>query len=291
MIPISVCIITKNEARSLERCLAALQPFPMEIVVVDTGSTDASKETARKFTDKVFDFTWIDDFSAARNYAAACASHNIIFPVDTDEILTSLDWDALQTALTDNPQSVGHIKRLDYFEADTETKCYEVMIERIYDKRYYHYERPIHEVILPTADIPYTSYETAVTLDHNGYLGDKEVLKQKAERNLALLYKEVEKAPDDPYPYFQIAQSYMLMRDHARACDYFKEAITRNPPPTEDYTRLLVNNYGNVLIDLDRPEESIKLLSYYEYYDNNIDYLCMIGLSYMLIGQPLRALP
>ena len=291
MIPISVCIITKNEARSLERCLAALQPFPMEIVVVDTGSTDASKETARKFTDKVFDFTWIDDFSAARNYAAACASHNIIFPVDTDEILTSLDWDALQTALTDNPHSVGHIKRLDYFEADTETKCYEVMIERIYDKRYYHYERPIHEVILPTADIPYTSYETAVTLDHNGYLGDKEVLKQKAERNLALLYKEVEKAPDDPYPYFQIAQSYMLMRDHARACDYFKEAITRNPPPTEDYTRLLVNNYGNVLIDLDRPEESIKLLSYYEYYDNNIDYLCMIGLSYMLIGQPLRALP
>ncbi len=291
MIPISVCIITKNEAERLEQCLQALQSFSFEIVVVDTGSTDNSKEIARKYTDKVFDFIWIDDFSAARNYAAKCAAHNIIFPIDTDEIVTSLDLNALQEAIANHPRSVGYVKRLDYFEAGSEVRHYDVMIERIYDRRYYHFERPIHEVILPLSDISYSSYETTVTLDHIGYLGDKNALQNKAERNLALLQKETEKSPEDPYPYFQIGQSYMLMRDHEHACESFKEAIARNPAPTESYTRILVNNYGNALIELDRPEESIKLLSYYEYYDNNIDYLCMIGLSYMLIGQPLRALP
>lgn len=291
MIPISVCIITKNESELLERCLGALHPFPFEIVVVDTGSTDCSRETARKYTDKVYDFTWVDDFSAARNFAAKCASHDVIFPIDTDEIVTFLDWDALQAAIAANPKSVGYIKRLDYFEINSERRHYDVMIERIYDRRYYHYESPIHEALAPTADIPYTSYETSITADHIGYLGDKDALKNKADRNLALLRREVEKAPDDPYPYFQIGQSYMLMRDHEHACEYFKEAVSRNPPPADSYTRMLVNNYGNVLIDLDRPDESIRLLSYYEYYNNNIDYLCMIGLSYMLLGQPLRALP
>lgn len=291
MIPVSVCIITKNEAEHLDKCLSALQPFPFEIVVVDTGSTDNSKEIAHQYTDKVFAFTWIDDFSAARNFAASCASHNIIFPIDTDEIITSLDWDALQTAIANRPKSVGYVKRLDYFESGSEFRHYDVMIERIYDRRYYHYERPIHEVILPIADIPYSSYETTVTMDHIGYLGDKNALLEKAERNLTLLRKEVKKTPDDPYPYFQIGQSYMLMRDHEHACEYFSESLARNPVPTESWTRILVNNFGNALIELDKPEESIKLLSYYQNYDNNIDYLCMIGLSYILIGQPLRALP
>lgn len=291
MIPISVCIITKNEAEHLEQCLQALQTYPFEIVVVDTGSTDNSKEIAGKYTDKVFDFIWLDDFSAARNFAAGCASHNLIFPIDTDEIVTSLDWNTLQTVVANHPKSVGYVKRMDYFETASEIRHYDVMIERIYDRRYYHYERPIHEVILPISDMPYTSYETTVTIDHVGYLGDKETLQSKAERNLTLLQKEVEKTPEDPYPWFQIGQSYMLMRDHEHACEYFKEAIARNPSPAESYTRILVNNYGNALIELDRPEESIQLLTYYEQYDNNIDYLCMIGLSYMLLGQPLRALP
>jgi len=291
MIPISVCIITKNEAGQLDQCLSALQPFPFEIVVVDTGSTDHSREIAQKYTNKLYTFNWIDDFSAARNYAARCASHDIIFPIDTDEIITIADWNFLQSAIVNLPRSVGHINRIDYFEADSEIRHYDVVIERIYDRNYYHYEHPIHEVLVPTANIPYTSYEAPVTLDHVGYLGDKEALKNKANRNLVLLQKELEKSPDDPYPYFQIAQSYMLMRDHEHACEYFKEAIARNPSPEAGYTRMLVNNYGNVLIELDKPEEAISLLSYYDYYSDNIDYLCMIGLSYMLIGQPLRALP
>lgn len=291
MIPISVCIITKNEADNLQKCLESLQPYPFEIVVVDTGSADDTMDVARRYTDRIYEFTWIDDFAAARNFAAKCASNDFLFPIDTDEILTALDWEQLQAAVAEHPECVGHVKRLDYFETDSEVKCYDVMIERLYDRRYYQFQGAIHEALVPISDIPYTYYETSIVIDHAGYLGTPEKLQEKANRNLALLQKEVEKNPNEPYPYFQIAQSYLLMRDPERACEYFQAAIERNPSPEADYTRMLVKNYGNSLLDLDRPGEAIKLLSYYEYYDDCMDYLCMIGLVYMMIGQPLRALP
>lgn len=291
MIPISVCIITKNEAENLEKCLAALHPYPFELVVVDTGSADNSRETALKYTDKVYDFTWINDFSAARNFAAECASNDFIFPIDTDEVVTSLDWEELQHAALENPKSVGYVKRLDYFETENGVQHQTVMIERIYNKKHYHFEGSIHEQLHISPSLPYTSYETTVVIDHFGYLGSREALCEKAGRNLELLKIEVNNNPDNPYLYFQIAQSYMLMRDHEHACEYMREALTRNPSPEDTYTRILVCNYGNLLLQFDRPQDAVSLLSYYEYYGNNMDYLCMIGLVLMHVGQPLRALP
>lgn len=291
MIRISACIITKNEAEKLEKCLATLSPYPFEFVVVDTGSTDNSKKIAQKYTDKIYDFTWVNDFSAARNFAAKCASHDFIFPIDTDEMVTSLDWEELQCAVREHPESVGHVKRLDYYESDGCTQCMSVMIERLYNRNYYHFEGPIHEQLHPVSGISYTYYETSVVIDHSGYLGSREELQQKAERNLELLQSELKNHPDDPYLYFQIAQSYMLMRDHEKACKYMREALLQNPPPENDYTRALVCNYGNLLLQFEQPAEALPLLSYYEHYRDNMDYLCMIGLILMHVGQPVKALP
>ena len=64
-LPITACIIAKNEEKYIDQCLRHLLSYEMEIVVVDTGSTDRTKEIAFKYTDKVYDFTWINDFSAA----------------------------------------------------------------------------------------------------------------------------------------------------------------------------------------------------------------------------------
>ena len=69
MHPISVCIIAKNEESYIEKCLAALKPYDFEIILVDTGSTDRTKDIAARYADKVLDFVWINDFSAARNFS------------------------------------------------------------------------------------------------------------------------------------------------------------------------------------------------------------------------------
>ena len=110
-------------------------------------------------------------------------------------------------------------------------------------------------------------------------------------RDIDLLLPEIKKNPNEPYYYFQMAQSYLCMREHERALEYFQMAIERNPAPEEDYTRILVCNYGNMLLDREKTEEASSLLSFYEYYGNNADYLCMIGVMYLQRNQLLKALP
>lgn len=87
MVTISLCMIVKNEERVLARCLDSLAPYMDEIVIVDTGSVDGTKEIAGKYTDKVFDFAWTGSFSDARNFANAKATMDYIYTADADEYL------------------------------------------------------------------------------------------------------------------------------------------------------------------------------------------------------------
>ncbi|MBO4396165.1 MAG: glycosyltransferase family 2 protein [Eubacterium sp.] len=87
MITISLCMIVKNEEKVLARCLDSIKDLMDEIIIVDTGSTDRTKEIASNYTNKVFDFAWIDDFSAARNYAFSKATGDYIYSADADEVL------------------------------------------------------------------------------------------------------------------------------------------------------------------------------------------------------------
>lgn len=88
MATISVCLIVKNEEAVLGRCLDCLKPIADEIVVVDTGSADRTKEIAAAYTDKIYDFAWISDFSAARNFAFSKTQMDYIYSADADEVLT-----------------------------------------------------------------------------------------------------------------------------------------------------------------------------------------------------------
>ena len=87
MISISVCMIVKNEEKILARCLDSLKGIADEMVIVDTGSTDRTKEIAQTYTDKIYDFEWIDDFSAARNYAFSKATKEYVYMADADEVI------------------------------------------------------------------------------------------------------------------------------------------------------------------------------------------------------------
>jgi glycosyltransferase involved in cell wall biosynthesis len=84
-------MIVKNEENTLERCLRSVEGIPDEIVIVDTGSGDATKKIAHNFTPKVLDFTWVDDFSAARNYSFDQATMDYILWLDADDVLLPAD--------------------------------------------------------------------------------------------------------------------------------------------------------------------------------------------------------
>ena len=87
MATVSVCMIVKNEQKVLQRCLESLKGLYEELIIVDTGSTDNTKNIASAYTNKIYDFVWTDDFSAARNFAFSLCTQQYIYTVDADEVL------------------------------------------------------------------------------------------------------------------------------------------------------------------------------------------------------------
>ena len=87
MITISLCMIVRNEEQLIERCLNCVKDIADEIIVIDTGSSDRTKELASKYTTKIYDYDWIDDFSAARNFSFSKATMDYIYTADADEII------------------------------------------------------------------------------------------------------------------------------------------------------------------------------------------------------------
>jgi len=88
---VSAALIVKNEERTLGRCLASIQGAVDEIVVVDTGSEDATKQVARQFGARVLDFPWRDDFGAARQFAFDHATSDWVFWLDADDVVIGAD--------------------------------------------------------------------------------------------------------------------------------------------------------------------------------------------------------
>ena len=84
---ISLCMIVKNEEKVLKRCLDSLTGLFEEIIIVDTGSADSTKQIAKAYTDKVYDFAWTGSFSDARNFAFSKCSCDYIYSADADEVL------------------------------------------------------------------------------------------------------------------------------------------------------------------------------------------------------------
>lgn len=95
MVTISLCMIVKNEETVIARCLDSILGIADEIIIVDTGSTDKTKEIVSQYTDKIYDFEWIDNFSAARNFAFSKANMQYCMWLDADDIVLESDKQSL----------------------------------------------------------------------------------------------------------------------------------------------------------------------------------------------------
>ncbi|NOU93869.1 glycosyltransferase [Paenibacillus sp. LMG 31456] len=118
-ITISLCMIVKNEEQVLERCLSSVKGIVDEIILVDTGSNDRTKEIAKQFTDRIFDFEWINDFAEARNFAFQQATQEYILWLDADDILLEEDANKLlklKNSLPSDTDAVSMIYNLAFDE-------------------------------------------------------------------------------------------------------------------------------------------------------------------------------
>jgi glycosyltransferase involved in cell wall biosynthesis len=118
VITISLCMIVKNEEQLLARCLHTVHSLVDEIIVVDTGSTDRTREIAAQFTERIYDFEWVDDFAAARNYAFAQATKDYILWLDADDILKEADQAKLRALKENLPPTTDSVSMLYHLSED-----------------------------------------------------------------------------------------------------------------------------------------------------------------------------
>ncbi len=283
---ISVCMIGKNEEKNICDCLSSIPNEFFEIIFVDTGSTDQTKRLVQKYTTKIYDFPWINDFSAARNFSIQKASNDWILILDCDEIITHISFPEIKTFLSSEETAVGIVFRNNLTEEQNSVNHSYEFIKRLFHRKYYHYEGPIHEQLVPiltntkmnTSNIP-------LELLHTGYLGTIKERTEKAERNLLLLKKELEANPNSPYTLFQIGQSYYFIEEYKQAVTYFAKALSFDVDPNAQYVKILIISYGYALSYLEKIEDAIIICEeIYSYFENFADFIFLCGYLYMKIG-------
>lgn len=295
MTPISICVIAKNEEKHMDAFLSSIKRhmhnYPYELLIVDTGSTDQTVEIARQYTNKIFHFEWINDFSAARNYSIQCASYNWILVLDCDEYVIDLKAECFEQMMAQYPKGVGLITRQNHcLTTNDADRIYTDEVNRFFPKKHYHYEAIIHEQLCANNGQPYQMVNLPLTVEHFGYNTSSEDRQEKAQRNNNLLFKMLEKTPDDPYLYFQIGQSYNLMDDVEKACYYYGKGLEYDINPDLEYVHMMVHAYGNALLDLGRYEDALQFENIYDTFAVTPEFVCLMGLIYLKNEMYLKAM-
>lgn len=202
MSSISLCMIVKDEEDVIERCLNSVKDLVDEIVIIDTGSTDSTKDIVKKFTDNIYDFKWIDDFSKARNYSFEKATKEYIMWLDADDIILDDDRTCFKQ-LKDNLSSEIDMVIMKYNVAfDNDGKpTYIYNRERLMKRsRGYKWIGEIHEVIPQSGNLTFSN----ISISH------KKVRSIDPKRNLRIFEKMIQdgKIFDSRQEYYYARELY-----------------------------------------------------------------------------------
>lgn len=201
---LSVCMIVKNEEKNVEDCLRSVKSIADEIIVVDTGSTDNTKEVVQKYTDKVFDFEWCDDFSAARNFSLEKASCDFILWADADDILEAPGKIPLALKEGYDAYNFNILYGNDIF---THVRLFR-------NRKGVHFEGRVHEV--PIIDGLSFKAKTDLNVIHKT---QKHTTEDRTERNLRILQKSLEEKPSNTRTMFYLANT---LREAGRIQESFE---------------------------------------------------------------------
>ncbi|MBU7317606.1 TPR domain-containing glycosyltransferase [Paenibacillus oleatilyticus] len=281
---LSLCMIVKDEEKTLRRCLDSVKGLVDEIIVVDTGSTDKTVEIASEFTNHVYPFQWINDFAAAKNEAIRKSTAKWILVLDADEYVQSDEHQRLREHLQNlnyaEPQGIilpifnflGHVKDRKFIESTA------VRLFTNHPDVYFY--RPIHEQITYRhGEIKLTNHYFKIF--HTGYTDETRGRKDKSTRNLSI-FESLSTKTD--YDFFTLGNEYMILKDYKKALYYYERAYKKAKKDEAWYLHC-VNSTINAYFHLDRYkeaseliEESIRTWPYYS------DYYCYRGLVFSHFG-------
>jgi len=247
-ISVSLCMIMKNEAPNLPRCLSSLKPLVDEIIIADTGSDDTSREIARVFGSKVVEAVWTGDFSAARNVALEHASGNWILVMDADEVISAADYGVFRQLVE---SSAG--KRVAY---TLETRNYTNRLDlenwranrgeypreeagrgwmpsdkiRIFPNlAAIRFENPIHEMVEPSIRrLGMAEPKAAIPVHHFGYLDDDRQ-QRKLEYYYELGKKKLEESGGAPHAIVELAIQAAGIKHYDEAIELWQRALEFDP--------------------------------------------------------------
>lgn len=227
---LSLCMIVHNEEDQIENCLLSVKDIVQEIIIVDTGSTDRTREIAEKFGAKVIAHLWNGDFSAARNVGIAECTCNWILVLDADE-----EWDAqnngkLEQLLKDEAIYAYSLKIINYYgktrlEEDyvTDSVC------RLFrNLPHIQFRGMIHEEVTKSITEHYSRERIAFTdavIRHYGYLDDVIGKKNKNKRNMEIVKKALDKMPSDYYLQYALGTEYFQSMHFSKALEVFEPLV------------------------------------------------------------------
>ncbi len=274
MIEISLCMIVKNEEKTLARCLDTVKDLVDEIVIVDTGSTDNTKKIARKYTDKVYDFKWCDDFSKARNFSFSKATKDYIMWLDADDVILEKDRIKLKTLKENFDSSIDMVMlKYDLNIDENGIPALSYYRERIVKRdKNYTWVSPIHEVITPMGNI----VKMDISITH------KKEVEHDPKRNLKIFEKMVKDNVEfDPRQTFYYARELYYNEEYEKAIIYFKKFLDDKAGWIENKISACLDMY-NIYIKLDDKEKALDCLFYSFRYDVPRAEICSSIANYFL---------
>lgn len=229
---LSACYIVKNDADNLRRSLAGIAGAVDEIVVVDTGSGDNTTDIAKAYAARCFSFQWVNDFSAARNFALDRVRGEWVLFLDSDEYFAEPLGNSLRKLL-ENTEADQFMLFWRNIEEDTGEILLDSYAPRLFRNRPdFRYEGRIHEELLcggkPIQSAAVIPGEMLILM-HTGY--SKRVSKEKAARNLTLLLEELKVSRHPERLYMYLVEAYEGLEEYEQAVAYAEKDISTGRKP------------------------------------------------------------
>ncbi|NFQ85987.1 glycosyltransferase family 2 protein, partial [Clostridium sporogenes] len=292
---LSIAMIVKNEEKNLERTLIPLKKLQdyidAEIIIVDTGSTDNSVDIAKKYTDKIYFHKWNSDFGSMRNLSIRYCTGDWILIVDADEELYDIEELAnlINSKILKKYYS-AFIKIVDFSQSIQNSVSSGAIspLLRLFKKNTVKYEGIIHEQ--PICSEP--TLDSQIRFIHYGYDNNNyELMEHKFQRNIKLLFKELDEKPNSIYVYFQIATSYLMHKDLQKALKYIEIAYKKASKKGLCNYIYVIDKYCLILYTLKSYDTLIyKAKEGIKYCDKFIDFYFYLGEAYNNLNQYDKAI-